>query len=93
MTINRMITAIEKKVCIRMIWRCRAGWGMKFVLENNEEVVYGYQSTLEACVKENYGYWVLYKNVRGYPKSTKLTEKIKQAQRSLLLRSLMGEGR
>jgi len=31
-TVNRMVAMIERRVCIRKIWRCNAGWGMTFVV-------------------------------------------------------------
>lgn len=35
-TINQMVKAIEANVCIRKLWRCRAGWGMMFVLTDEQ---------------------------------------------------------
>lgn len=31
-----MIRAIEKRACIRKLWRCRAGWGMMFIRPHEE---------------------------------------------------------
>jgi hypothetical protein len=31
-TVNRMVQMIERRICIRKLWRCRAGWGMVFVV-------------------------------------------------------------
>lgn len=62
-TVNKMIAAIEHRVCIRKLWNCKAGWGMSFVIgiELNEKwedkvVVYSYFPTLEQCIKMEYRY-------------------------------------
>ncbi len=80
MTVNHMINAICRRICIRSIWHCKAGWGMQFVLMrelhpdlisramDEEEVTYAYYPTLEACVKGEYNYWVLIKNEKMHPK-------------------------
>ncbi len=36
MKIDKMIEAIEKRACIRKLWRCRVGWGMAFIREHAE---------------------------------------------------------
>jgi hypothetical protein len=32
-SVNQMVAALKRRVCIRDIWNCRAGWGMKFILQ------------------------------------------------------------
>lgn len=56
-TVNKMIQRIERRVCIRKLWNCKAGWGM----------FYSYFPTLEQCIRMEYRYWVLGKKVRGHP--------------------------
>lgn len=40
MSIDEMIQAIEEVVCIRKLWNCNAGWGMSFVLTEEQRAEY-----------------------------------------------------
>jgi hypothetical protein len=80
-SINEMIAAIEEKVCIRNIWRCNAGWGMRFALNREQRLsllpsnfilkgddpctVFSYYNSLEECVKSEYAIWVEEKDRRA----------------------------
>lgn len=72
-TVDQMMKMIERRVCVRRIWRCRAGWGMFFLTDDDVPDkamtgrVYRYYPTLTACVREAYEYWVLGKDKPLWP--------------------------
>jgi hypothetical protein len=71
MSVNRMMREIERRICVRELWRCSAGWGMMVILDpvpdeyRGREAQYlqrgavtAYYDTVEACVRAEYRVWV-----------------------------------
>lgn len=40
-TVNAMVRAIERRVCVRKLWRCNAGWALSFVLDDAQARAHG----------------------------------------------------